>query len=55
MQRGFTYREGVPITAASDAIVAPAFWLALFGLPGIAVYKAINTADSMNTLYNMSH
>jgi adenosylcobinamide-phosphate synthase len=31
----------------SDAIVAPAFWLALFGLPGIAVYKAINTADSM--------
>lgn len=31
----------------SDAIVAPAFWLAIFGLPGIAVYKAINTADSM--------
>jgi adenosylcobinamide-phosphate synthase len=31
----------------SDAIVAPLFWLALFGLPGIAVYKAINTADSM--------
>lgn len=32
---------------ASDGIVAPAFWLALFGLPGIALYKAINTADSM--------
>jgi adenosylcobinamide-phosphate synthase len=31
----------------SDAIVAPLFWLALFGLPGIAIYKAINTADSM--------
>jgi adenosylcobinamide-phosphate synthase len=31
----------------SDAIVAPVFWLALFGLPGIAIYKAINTADSM--------
>ncbi len=31
----------------SDAIVAPVFWLALFGLPGIAVYKVINTADSM--------
>lgn len=31
----------------SDAVVAPAFWGALFGLPGIAAYKAINTADSM--------
>lgn len=31
----------------SDAVVAPAFWLALFGLPGIALYKVINTADSM--------
>jgi adenosylcobinamide-phosphate synthase len=31
----------------SDAIVAPAFWLILLGLPGIAIYKAINTADSM--------
>ncbi|MBN9509562.1 MAG: cobalamin biosynthesis protein, partial [Alphaproteobacteria bacterium] len=25
----------------------PAFWCALFGLPGIAAYKALNTADSM--------
>ncbi len=32
---------------ASDGVVAPAFWLAILGLPGIAVYKAINTADSM--------
>ncbi len=31
----------------SDGIVAPAFWLALLGLPGIVLYKAINTADSM--------
>jgi len=31
----------------ADGIVAPAFWLALGGLPGGAVYKAINTADSM--------
>ena len=31
----------------SDGIVAPAFWLALLGLPGLLVYKAINTADSM--------
>ncbi|CAH1659888.1 Cobalamin biosynthesis protein CobD [Hyphomicrobiales bacterium] len=31
----------------SDGIVAPAFWLGAGGLPGIAAYKAINTADSM--------
>ncbi|MEM8797360.1 MAG: adenosylcobinamide-phosphate synthase CbiB [Pseudomonadota bacterium] len=31
----------------SDGIVAPLFYLALFGLPGAALYKAINTADSM--------
>jgi adenosylcobinamide-phosphate synthase len=32
---------------ASDGIVAPLFWGALFGLPGIFGYKAINTLDSM--------
>lgn len=32
---------------ASDGVVAPLFYLALFGLPGAALYKAINTADSM--------
>ena len=31
----------------SDGIVAPVFWGAIFGLPGIAGYKAINTLDSM--------
>lgn len=31
----------------SDGIVAPVFWGTLFGLPGIAAYKAINTLDSM--------
>lgn len=31
----------------SDGIVAPVFWGAVFGLPGIAGYKAINTLDSM--------
>lgn len=31
----------------SDAIVAPVFWLLAAGLPGIALYKTINTADSM--------
>jgi adenosylcobinamide-phosphate synthase len=31
----------------SDGVVAPLFWGALLGLPGIAGYKAINTLDSM--------
>jgi adenosylcobinamide-phosphate synthase len=31
----------------SDGVVAPAFWMVLGGLPGAALYKAINTADSM--------
>jgi adenosylcobinamide-phosphate synthase len=31
----------------SDGVVAPALWMAIGGLPGAAVYKAINTADSM--------
>ncbi|MEO0621966.1 MAG: adenosylcobinamide-phosphate synthase CbiB [Pseudomonadota bacterium] len=31
----------------SDGLVAPAFWFAVGGLPGIVLYKAVNTADSM--------
>jgi adenosylcobinamide-phosphate synthase len=31
----------------SDGVVAPAFWFLVGGLPGVAVYKAVNTADSM--------
>jgi adenosylcobinamide-phosphate synthase len=31
----------------SDGVVAPLFWGCVLGLPGIVVYKAINTADSM--------
>lgn len=31
----------------SDGVVAPAVWLAIGGIVGAAVYKAINTADSM--------
>ncbi len=31
----------------SDAIVAPVVWMVIAGLPGAAVYKAVNTADSM--------
>jgi adenosylcobinamide-phosphate synthase len=31
----------------SDGVVAPAFWYALGGLPGLFAYKMVNTADSM--------
>ena len=31
----------------SDGVVAPAFWYAVFGLPGLFVYKTANTLDSM--------
>ena len=37
-----TYAENL-----SDGVIAPMFYLLLFGLPGILVYKAINTMDSM--------
>ncbi len=31
----------------SDGVIAPAFWALIAGVPGILIYKAINTADSM--------
>jgi len=31
----------------SDGVVAPVFWFAVLGLPGLIAYKAVNTADSM--------
>ncbi len=31
----------------SDGVVAPIFWLLLFGVPGMMTYKMINTMDSM--------
>jgi adenosylcobinamide-phosphate synthase len=31
----------------SDGIIAPAFWYLVGGLPGILIYKVVNTADSM--------
>ena len=42
-------RAAIETTAEnfSDGVVAPAFWFALLGLPGLLAYKAINTADSM--------
>lgn len=37
-----TYAENL-----SDGVIAPLFYLLLFGIPGIIIYKAINTMDSM--------
>lgn len=31
----------------SDGVIAPAFWFLIGGLPGLLVYKVVNTADSM--------
>lgn len=31
----------------SDGVIAPAFWFLIAGLPGLLIYKMINTADSM--------
>lgn len=37
-----TYAENL-----SDGVIAPLFYLLFFSLPGIVVYKAVNTMDSM--------
>ena len=37
-----TYAENL-----SDGVIAPLFYLLLFNLPGIVIYKAVNTMDSM--------
>ena len=49
LDEGGVARAAIESTAEnfSDGIVAPVFWLALLGLPGLIAYKAINTADSM--------
>ena len=31
----------------SDGVIAPAFWFMLLGLPGLLVFKVVNTANSM--------
>jgi len=31
----------------SDGVVAPVFWYVLFGIPGLLIYKTVNTLDSM--------
>lgn len=47
-------RQGVAAAALeslaesfTDGVVAPLFWFLLGGLPGLFVYKAVNTADSL--------
>ena len=42
-------RAAIETTAEnlSDGVIAPAFYYLLFGLPGIFIYKMVNTADSM--------
>ena len=42
-------RAAIESTAENfaDGVVAPVFWGALFGLPGLLAYKTINTLDSM--------
>lgn len=49
LDRSGIARAGIESLAEnfSDGVVAPAFWYAFFGMPGIIVYKTINTADSM--------
>jgi adenosylcobinamide-phosphate synthase len=39
----------------SDGVIAPAFWYALLGLPGLLAYKMLNTADSMIGHLNDRH
>ncbi|WP_422370923.1 adenosylcobinamide-phosphate synthase CbiB [Hoeflea sp.] len=39
----------------SDGVVAPAFWYAVLGLPGLLAYKMLNTADSMIGHLNDRH
>ena len=31
----------------SDGVIAPLFWLAILGVPGMVAYKMVNTLDSM--------
>lgn len=57
LDQGGVARAGMESLAenASDGVVAPLFWGAVFGLPGLVGYKAVNTLDSMighrNELY----
>ena len=49
MDRSAVARSAIESAAEnlSDGVIAPAFWFLLGGLPGLMVYKVVNTADSM--------
>ncbi|MEM6586719.1 MAG: adenosylcobinamide-phosphate synthase CbiB, partial [Pseudomonadota bacterium] len=49
MQEAGVARSAIESAAEnlSDGVVAPAFWFLVAGLPGMLVYKVVNTADSM--------
>lgn len=49
MQPGDVARATIESAAEnfSDGVIAPALWYLVFGLPGILIYKVVNTADSM--------
>jgi adenosylcobinamide-phosphate synthase len=40
-------RRAVAMINLSDGVMAPLFWAAVAGLPGMLAYKAVNTLDSM--------
>lgn len=49
MDRAAVARAAIESAAEnlSDGVIAPAFWFLIAGLPGILIYKLVNTADSM--------
>ena len=49
LQESEIYKAAIESYAENlnDAVVAPIFYFILFGLPGIIIYKTINTLDSM--------
>ena len=49
MDRAAVARSAIESAAEnlSDGVIAPLFWYALAGLPGLLIYKITNTADSM--------
>ena len=57
MSEGDIARTAVETAAEnlSDAVIAPAFWFVIGGLPGIFVYKMVSTADSMIGYRNAKH
>ncbi|MCA0930247.1 adenosylcobinamide-phosphate synthase CbiB [Ruegeria profundi] len=49
MTRAQVARSAIESAAenVSDGVIAPAFWFLVAGLPGLLIYKTVNTADSM--------